>query len=328
MKKSLLIAGMLSLMTLTGNAAVAPYDGAQALTNARGDILNWMSYLPDDMFVAHVSIPGTHDTATAEGWETSTGPTYSTTQSKTLDEQLAGGIRAFDFRPGLTSSKDKLWCNHGIDRTKMTMEDAFTKLTNYLDAHPGEFFVIHLFRGNVYDHTASKPIIGTAFNDTETEVIYNNLFNQFFNEGKFADYIIDYNPRLKVKDIRGKIVIFRRDRISFATINKAGNLSNWPSDEALWNQNTYAGVVNAANPAITGVMQVSDISSPDTEALFNIEKESLEGIYNYTRTQAYPNDAENPKTYKPFWSMVFTSGAYPSENTAGYLTNAETTNPL
>ncbi len=34
MKKSLLIGGMLSLMALTANAAVAPYDGAQALTNA------------------------------------------------------------------------------------------------------------------------------------------------------------------------------------------------------------------------------------------------------------------------------------------------------
>ena len=315
-------------MALTANAAVAPYDGAQALTNARGDILNWMSYLPDDMFVAHVSIPGTHDTATAEGWETSTGPSYSTTQNKTLDEQLAGGIRAFDFRPGLTSSKDKLWCNHGIDRTKMTMEDAFNKLTNYLDAHPGEFFVIHLFRGNVYDHTADKPIIGTAFNDTATEEIYNNLFNQFFNEGKFADYIIDYNPRLKVKDIRGKIVIFRRDRISFAHINKAGNLGGWPSDKALWDANVYATAVNASNPAITGVMQVEDISSPNTEELLNVELQSIENLYNYSSTQTIPNDVENPKTYKPFWSMLFTSGAYPSENTAGYLTNATHTNPL
>ncbi|MDE7437169.1 MAG: hypothetical protein K2M93_01665 [Muribaculaceae bacterium] len=287
-----------------------------------------MSYLPDDMFVAHVSIPGTHDTATAEGWETSTGPSYSTTQNKTLDEQLAGGIRAFDFRPGLTSSKDKLWCNHGIDRTKMTMEDAFNKLTNYLDAHPGEFFVIHLFRGNVYNHTADKPIIGTAFNDTATEEIYNNLFNQFFNEGKFADYIIDYNPRLKVKDVRGKIVVFRRSQIDFANINKAGNLGGWPSDKALWDANVYATAVNASNPAITGVMQVEDISSPNTEELLNVELQSIENLYNYSSTQTVPNDVENPKTYKPFWSMLFTSGAYPSENTAGYLTNATHTNPL
>ncbi|MDE6339287.1 MAG: hypothetical protein K2K97_05815, partial [Muribaculaceae bacterium] len=129
MKKLIIRLGLLMALPLAGlqmNAAVPAYDAAAAKANAQADFANWMKYLPDDVFVAHVSIPGTHDTATAEGWNSSTGPTYSTTQDKTIDEQLAGGIRAFDFRPGMVSGE--LWCNHGTDQTKLKLADGFKKL--------------------------------------------------------------------------------------------------------------------------------------------------------------------------------------------------------
>ena len=72
-----------------------------------------MKYLPDDVFAAHVSIPGSHDTATGHNV---TLASSSKAQEKTLDEQLAGGIRAFDFRPDLkTINGEKvLNCNHGL----------------------------------------------------------------------------------------------------------------------------------------------------------------------------------------------------------------------
>ena len=172
MKKILLVAAM-AAGSLAAYSAVAPYDGQQALTSARADIQNWMSYLPDNMFVAHVSIPGTHDTATGEGWAT-TGSlplSMSTTQVAKIDDQLAAGVRAFDFRPGL-SSDGKLTCNHGAHQTVLTMEEAMTKLTNYLDAHKKEFFVIHLFRGNVprYGDTVSL-----GKNDRESQDLFKQL---------------------------------------------------------------------------------------------------------------------------------------------------------
>ena len=51
---------------------------------------NWMSELPDNAYVAQVSIPGTHDTATGHG---TTMDTYSKTQEITIDQQLELGIR-------------------------------------------------------------------------------------------------------------------------------------------------------------------------------------------------------------------------------------------
>lgn len=221
-------------MMLPVSAAVADYDQVAALASARADVANWQSYLPDDVFVAHVSLPGTHDTATGHGWtskSTLTGPSKSTTQAVSIDDQIAGGVRAFDFRPGIRSNK--LNCNHGMDETKLYLDAAFDKLTAYLDAHPKEFFVIHLFRGNVY-RTGELPDGAVLLGGTEKvadQQKYNNLFNEFFNKGKYADYIVDYSPYLKVKDIRGKMVIFRRDRIDFAHVAKGGNLGNWPGSE-------------------------------------------------------------------------------------------------
>ena len=238
MKKLFFVLSLLLAYPMAATAStrsVTAYDSAAAKTAAQNDIQNWMSYLPDDVFVAHLSIPGTHDTTTGHGFNSTgilTGSTHasqSQTQSVSLDDQLAGGVRAFDFRPGMMGSGDNRYlnCNHGISPTKITMEEAFTKLTGFLDAHPGEFFVIHLFRGNVY--SSGAPMY--AYDSEADKAKYNELMDAFFNNGKFSNYIVEYSPYLKVKDMRGKMVVFRRDSIDFAHIAKAGNLSGWPDDD-------------------------------------------------------------------------------------------------
>lgn len=72
---------------LTCSAAVADYDGETALANAKADITNWMKYLRDDMFAAHVSIPGSHDSATGHNVSL---PTLSMAQEVLLEDQLKG----------------------------------------------------------------------------------------------------------------------------------------------------------------------------------------------------------------------------------------------
>ena len=74
----------------------------QTLIKDQGDrAADWMADLPDNMFVAHVSIPAAHDFATGENnWKTNsavTGPINSTCQSATMDELLAGGIRGIGY---------------------------------------------------------------------------------------------------------------------------------------------------------------------------------------------------------------------------------------
>ncbi len=334
MKKLILLISLLTALfprvSAQASRAVASYDAAAAKVSAQNDLANWMSYLPDDVFVAHLSIPGSHDTTTGHGFNgtgiiaASTHASSSQTQTATLDEQLAGGLRAFDFRPGLSSDKTYLNCNHGISPTKISMEAAFTKLTDYLDAHPGEFFVIHLFRGNVYQSGA--PLY--AYDSQSDKDTYNRLFNEFFNQGKFSNYIVDYSPNLKVKDMRGKMVIFRRDRIDFAYIAKAGNFGNWRSDTELWTEESLVSVSNAKDPTVRGTMAVTDVSSPENDDQLQTELNSITAINKFAREQMRPNEAKAANSsYKPTWVMCFTSGALYNENRTGYAQNATHTNP-
>lgn len=310
--------------------ADAAYDAVAAKVNAQNDLANWMSYLPDDVFVAHLSIPGTHDTTTGHGfnWTGAIAPgimeSASRTQTLTLSQQLEKGVRAFDFRPGLSSDKKSLTCNHGISYTKLSMTDAFNTLTDYLDAHPKEFFVIHLFRGNVYQSGAPYG----AFDSQSDKNKYNELFNEFFNQGKFNDYIVEYTPYLKVKDMRGKMVIFRRDRIDFAYIAKAGNFGTWRSDSELWTEESLVSVSNAKDPTVRGTMAVTDVSSPENDDQLQTELNSIAAINKFAREQVRPNEAKTANSsYKPTWVMCFTSGALYNENRTGYAQNASHTNP-
>ena len=334
MKKLIILICLLTALfpkvSAQASRAVADYDAVAAKVNAQNDLANWMSYLPDDVFVAHLSIPGTHDTTTGHGfnWTGAIAPgimeSASRTQTLTLSQQLEKGVRAFDFRPGLSSDKKSLTCNHGISYTKLSMTDAFNTLTDYLDAHPKEFFVIHLFRGNVYQSGAPYG----AFDSQSDKNKYNELFNEFFNQGKFNDYIVEYTPYLKVKDMRGKMVIFRRDRIDFAYIAKAGNFGTWRSDSELWTEESLVSVSNAKDPTVRGTMAVTDVSSPENDDQLQTELNSIAAINKFAREQVRPNEAKTANSsYKPTWVMCFTSGALYNENRTGYAQNASHTNP-
>ena len=296
------------------------YDSGNALNSALADIPNWMKYLPDDVFVAHISIPGTHDSATGEGWSDQLGPSLATTQSVSIDHQLESGIRAFDFRPGLHGQNGEYYlnCDHGMVATTLRFHEAIRKLVSFLDTHPTEFLAIHLFRANVRNE-----------NDEETHRRFNELINTIFNTGEFAEYFVGFDPELRVEDVRGKIIVFRRDKMAYADIHRAGNLSEWPSDKELWTADSSpASVVNASDQVLEGKIRVTDVSSPKNEEELNTELESIRNLISFNAAETKPNEAKASGQYRPVWTMLFTSGCYPVESTAGYLTNATKTNPL
>ena len=104
---------------------------------------HWMADLPDNMFVAHVSIPGAHNFATGEeNWAgdtySSSGNASSTTQAVTMREQLDRGIRGIDLRPGLHSD-DLLYCYHDIARTTKNSRRPSTIWSHSLRSIPRSF---------------------------------------------------------------------------------------------------------------------------------------------------------------------------------------------
>jgi len=334
---------MLCTGAITAKAAVEQYDSDMALQQARADIPNWMSYLPGNMFVAHVSIPGTHDTMTGHKWidanaisTAAAAKSASTTQERTLQQQLEGGIRAFDFRPALHNND--LYCGHGMSITEVTFASAMNDLCAYLDAHPSEFFVIHLFRGNVYSkgsNISTTTKWAGGLDDDNSRATYASLLEGILNSGYVGEHVVDFSPYLKVKDVRGKIILFRRDRIDFVHLAKAANIENWTMQYVPSNPSP---IKNASNPALSGILHAQDVSSPgdkddskDPETNLDAEKRYCLALLKDSREQLRPNLAADPAAYKPFWVMNFTSGCNANgttNGTKGYKDNAQIMNPL
>lgn len=150
---------------------------------------NWMSELPDDAYVAQLSIPGTHDSATGNG---TTWDSLARTQEIPLDQQLEIGIRAFDFRP--KASGNTLEAHHGPINCKITFDDAMkTVIGKFLDDNPDEFVVLHLLA-------------------VESNAKYAELLKALFESAELKDKVIAFRRDLTVGEMRGKILVLSRDK--------------------------------------------------------------------------------------------------------------------
>ena len=292
---------------------------------------HWMADLPDNMFVAHVSIPGAHDFATGEeNWAgdiySSSGNASSTTQAVTMREQLDRGIRGIDLRPGLHSD-DLLYCYHGIARTTKKLEEAVDDMVAFLQKHPKEFFVVHFFRGNVYN-SSSESGAGRKVSDAD-RARYNSELKRIFEE-KYGQYVVNFEPNLTVKEARGKMVLFTRDRISFVHLDKQARITNW--DTEFPNQYNPAYITNELNADLTTKLHVQDISEGNDDVR-NRKIEHCKNLMAFTQSQPTPMEMMNANgVYRAEWVMNFTSidnsgSSNPLDNTNGYKGGASVLNP-
>lgn len=200
---------------------------------------NWMGALADDMYVSQVSLPGTHDAATGDGTSFSLGKT----QSLTLQEQWNMGIRVFDLRPGYKKVRqgwfkyvNQLHIYHGIVSTKTSWDEAIDCLTANLAANPDEFAIVIMRFEN------DSPL----YSNRST---WNSLMSNYLNNELPAAYKVDFRPDLKVKDVRGKLLILSRDSYADAPIT-GGFISGWSHSEtgstsgSIWGKNSSTAALN------------------------------------------------------------------------------------
>ena len=315
------------LAVLTVSVATATTSGVrwdqrwdpqtQTLLKDQGDrAADWMADLPDNMFVAHVSIPAAHDFVTGENnWRAIsavTGPVNSTCQSATMDELLSGGIRGIDLRPGYYNpviGSAKLFLCHGSDIMDITFEDGMKKLATYLKNHPKEFFVIHIFRGN----SGNQP-------DRS-----NTLYNQALNNDDVKSCITEFRPNLTVGEARGKIVITVRENTSYLQHPNQADIQNWRTS---FNDNQRPGRLNLhSNAEVSTRLHVQDISS-NSEGSLDTKKAHMLNLVNFAQAQDEPMTMYNLNgLYISEWIMNFmtmqTSTISSSDN---YKSNATTLN--
>ena len=175
---------------------------------------NWITPLDDDIYVAQLSIPGTHDSATEHCTDPLLGASNSgKCQQLSILEQLKMGIRFFDIRP--TGSNLNIY--HGLypcykedtngeqSETILTLTDIYNDFNTFLKENPGEFII---------------TILRWESEGNDDENSFNSAMQQFVQNEPYTTYalprsILDKNLKnLTIGDMReneqGKILTIMR----------------------------------------------------------------------------------------------------------------------
>lgn len=274
------------------------------------DYANWMAELPDGAFLYTLSIPGSHDTMTGEGFITASNAYNSQTQTLTLADQISKGVRGLDLRPAIRNNQ--LWCNHGPHETNKSFNDAFNTLCDYLDQHPTEFFIMHLLPG-------SKGVLS----DDYTAAELSDYLNALVSNERFKNYLIPFQPNLQVGHLRGKICLLPRyDLVDWKNDMNSVILHNWNDN----NSNVYSfpnsKTATEYNNYKEFMIGVQDLAHTNGNAL-NQKVTAMKDLVDYTSSKCFTPNIKNLT-----WGINFLS-AYTNTSIStadGYAENAERCN--
>lgn len=282
--------------------------------NTQAKLDSWMGLLDDNQPVFTVTIPGSHDTATYV-WKSDVGgltgaERWSTCQHLNIDEQLAIGVRAFDFRPGVDSegiiNKNYfIVCDHGLSRTGIKYKDAIAKLTSFLKAHPTEFFVIHIYKSDYSDDSHMQ-----------------NLMNEVMNELNNGGFLANFKPDLTVGEMRGKILFLVRNQFNeLCSLNYGGYMPTWVEEPDTSLPHTIVSYDGDATH--TGKLLIQDKSNASATGMIDVKKGYIQTVLGYMGNLNWTSD--------PVWCLNLISGYSKTDNVAGkdisrtdgYMDNAQ-----
>lgn len=264
---------------------------------------NWMSHLPDETYVEAVSIPGTHDSGTGNGFDGFLGETFARTQDISFGDQWKIGIRAFDLRP-CTTKDGYLNINHGIVATKLRFDDALYQLRDSLIANPSEFVVIHLLHEDSGD-SGDTP--------------YETMLMELLQRDDLKDFFVDFRKDLKVSDMRGKMLILSRDK--YASKPVGGFMSNW-CGYIDWNQQTRGVITGAGTGAYsTGALYMQDFSDTHEEGAVDVKIGGIQKLLDYTTTHIPTSPVQIVWAYN--FASAYCNGSISTSD--GYRENASYT---
>lgn len=157
----------------------------------------WMKYIPDNVYVSDLSIPGTHDAATY-----TLDFDMVKCQSRDFAAQLAGGVRLFDLRP---DGKD-LIIYHSIFSTGISLRQALGYMKDYVADNPSEGCIVFIKEENTWSGEKVSPTLA-----------------------EYADNILNFSSKLTVGQLRGKILVISRTNYS-GTIYGGNFSKGWPDN--------------------------------------------------------------------------------------------------
>ncbi|GFR77960.1 1-phosphatidylinositol phosphodiesterase [Elysia marginata] len=203
---------MLLLAAVTSSGLLADNSGYYHGQDIVADNSDWMATLSGDRRLSTLSLVGTHNSLSFYGGD------IVQTQSMSLSNQLASGIRVVDIR--VRHFYDKFAIHHGfVFQNAYFGPDVMAPITAFLVANPTETVVMRLREEY------------TAQGNTRS---FNQTFQDYKNRnGAFIRNPYSINPTLN--EIRGKIVILQnfggsRHGINYAYLDRQDSYSvssNW-----------------------------------------------------------------------------------------------------
>ena len=259
---------------------------------------NWITSLPDNVYITQLSIPGTHDAGTGNGFSGLAalfGPTTAQTQDVTISSQWDSGIRAFDLRPAVSGSTLQIF--HGIMQTKLSFSDALNTICKKLDENPGEFAVV------IMRHEDDADNGDASWGEKMNTLLKNN----------FSQYLVNYSPILTLGKVRGKILLISRDQ--YADKPMGAFASGWSHSDNV--EDMKCGTLKG--PSRSGKFYVQDYYDMTEAGAMDIKKNSIKALLDCS-THINETTTEN------IWIINHTSGYTQSASSNGYRNNAVSTN--
>ena len=172
----------------------------------------WMSRINDEKSLALINIPGSHDSAAFNMF--CCGSCFAKTQNYDIKTQLNIGARMLDLRVATMSNSsfdnnmiDSMICCHGVcdcycyennKKIKLTYANCLNQIKNFLNENPSETIIIRTDSGR-----GNKKI-----NLENASKVFNSIL---------GDISVQYNNKLILGDIRGKVVYVYSNRFEGGT---------------------------------------------------------------------------------------------------------------
>jgi len=155
---------------------------------------SWMANLRDDLSIADITIPGTHDSAAWDDDNVVDSAYKVIAQTKSINEQLELGIRWFDLR--VEVDDDNLIMTHEGHDLGMTLGNVLEDLKNYGKSHRSEVIMITIKQeSSDLDNSKFAALVRKKIDANGRD--HFTLGPTLFNLG----------------EVRGKVVVFRRFKV-------------------------------------------------------------------------------------------------------------------
>lgn len=265
---------------------------------------NWMSRLPDDAYVATLSIPGAHDAATGSGWGEGFeefGELYARTQDLTIAEQWSAGVRAFDLRPCVYDGFMNL--NHGMVATQIHFEDVLRQLRDSLQANPSEFIIIHMLHETDGD---------------QIENVYDQRIVELLGQDDLKDCFVKFKRTLTVGEMRGKILLLSRDKYSDDPVG--GYFTEW-TGSVDWSKQQAAHI---RAKGVSAQLTVQDYSDTHNTGGLKTKVDAIKKVMDYSTKQKFssPTGWRWIFNFASAYSLVMNLFGFEVSLSDGYRDNA------